>query len=145
MAQISTVALPAYTIPKPVVHGAPRTITTRFSPTELSANVTSGDNILLATLGKLDQVVGGSVRIIGIAGASLCFVQARITENSVSYNITNPVSATVSGSIGFIAPAPVDSRYVKTWELVVGGGSIDSTATGIVECTIHLDNYQEAG
>lgn len=146
MAQITTVALRQNTILKPGLSSPAYTITTRFSPTELAANVTSGDTILLATLPKDTRILDAGVRVLDAVGLANGFITARIQENSVNYTITNPVSTTYSGSAAIVsAPPPVDGRYVKSWELVIGGNSIDSTATGIIECTVHVNRYGESG
>lgn len=146
MAQISTVAIPAYTIPKTLTSRQGRSITMDFSPTQLTANVTSGDNILIATLRKDARILDVGVRLVGIAGTAGAFVTLRTTENSVSSNLTAGLNVTTSGSIsmGFASPI-VDNRYVKTLELLVGGGSIDSTATGLVEVTVHYDFFKMSG
>lgn len=146
MANITTVELQYYTIPKPNLTRREQTITTRFSPTELSADVTNNDVIVLATLGKHAQVITAGVRVIGAIGEANSFVQAQIIENSTAYTLTNPLAATYSGSAVMVsAPPPVDSAYAKTWGIKVGGAAIDNAATGICEATIRIDDYVEAG
>lgn len=147
MAQITTVALdPTRDIPKTTTRRQARSLTTRFSPTELAANVTSGDNILLATLPKDCRVIEAGVRMLGTSGLSLSFVTLQHNENSTIVLLCNPLSATTAGSIGMrTAPPSNTTTYVKTLELLVGGNSIDSTATGIIECFVHYDFYKEAG
>lgn len=146
MAQISTVALPNYTIPKTVQQRQSRTVTFDFSPTQLAANVTQGDNILCMTLRKDARINDCGVRVVGVAGLTGAFVTLRSTENSVSSLLTNPVSVTQSGSCGQVVAQPiVNTAYVKTIELLVGGNSVDCTATGIIEVTIGYDFYKLAG
>lgn len=148
MATISTVKMPYYVIPKPEQTRREQTITTRFSPTELSADVTAGDVIALADISKTAQIITAGVRVLGVVGEANCFIQAQISENSTVYVLTNPllVSATDAGSMVMAsAPPPVSTRYVKTWGLKVGGGNFDNAATSIVECTIRIDDYAEAG
>lgn len=146
MAQITTVALPQYTIPKTKPSRQARSITTRFSPTELAANVTSGDTILLATLSKDARVIASGVRMVGVSGLSLAFVNLQVNENSTIFTLTNPLSATTAGNVGQnSAPPTCVTTYTKALELLVGGNSIDSTATGIIEVSVHYDYYAEAG
>lgn len=145
MATISTVKMAYYTIPKAGIAGE-KTITARFSPTELSADVTAGDVIALADLPKTAQILAAGVRVIGAVGEANGFVQAQIIENSTAYTLTNPLATSYSGSAAMVsAPPPVSTSYVKTWGLLVGGGNFDNAATGILEATIRIDDYAEAG
>lgn len=147
MAQITTVKLPSYNTPKlERVVGARQTITTRFSPTELSASVTSGDSIVLATIPKYARVTGAGLRVVGSVSAAEGWMQGRILENSTAYVITNPVGGTSSNSGSMVAaPPPVDKSYAKDWEIFVAGNSVLNTATGIIEATLVMDYYAEAG
>lgn len=147
MAQISTIALnPTRDIPKSDFDKQGKSITTRFSPTELTANVTSGDNLLIATLPKYARIIEAGVRFLGTSGLSLSFVTLQSNENSTVTLLTNPLSSTTAGSVPMrVAPPSVDLTYVKTLELLVGGNSIDNTATGIIECYVHYDQFKEAG
>jgi len=146
MAQITTVLLPPYTIPKTKPSQQSRNITMQFSPTELAAAVTSGDTIAIVTLPKDAQVYEGGVRFLGVSGLSLSYVTLQVNENSTVSQLTNPLSAAAAGSAGMItAPPAVDDRYVKTVELLVGGGSIDNTATGICVVSVNYNFYNEAG
>ena len=146
MAQISTVAVSRKNIPKGEVQNQARGISRSFTPTSFSANVTSGDNILICNLDKDARIIGASVSISGAVGLAGGFCQLRVTENSVSTPLTEPLSTTYAGTVGMTAATPsVDRRYTKTVELLVGGNSIDSTATGTIEVTIHHDFYKAAG
>lgn len=146
MATISTVKMPYYTVPKPEQKREELTITTRFSPTELAADVTAGDFIALVDLPKSAQIITCGVRVIGVVGEANNFLQAQILENSTAYLLTNPLSGQLSGAIGMVAaPPPVDARYVKTFGIIVGGGNFDNAATGILEATVRIDSYREAG
>lgn len=146
MAQITTVKLASNTFPKKELSQPFPTITTRFSPTELSADVSSGDAIVLADLPKRARVIGAGVRVIGAVGEANCFLQAQINENSTTYKITDPLSATYSGSAAMVsAPPPVNDDYIKSWELLIAGGNFDNSATGILEATIRYEEYVEAG
>lgn len=146
MAQISTVALPQYTIPKTKTSRQARSIVMDFSPTMFTADVTVGDNILIATLPKDARIISAGIRLTGIAGAVNGFCQLRSTENSVSTAITDPLSTTYSGSIlQSVASPAITPTFVKTVELLIGGGSIDRTTTGIIEITIHHDFLRLAG
>lgn len=146
MAQITTVLLPPYTIPKAITSEQHRSITSRFSPTEFAANITTGDRLAIATLPKDAEIIAAGVRFLGVSGNSLAFVTLQSNENSTMSLLTNPLSATMAGSIGMIsAPPSVDTSYVKTLELLVGGADLDSTATGIIVVTCQYRFYQEAG
>lgn len=141
MAQLTTKKLAYYDVPTSIKGKGFNTITWVLDPTRLSADVTSGDNILIATIDKNARVVGASIRTTDTdAMDSPGFLQLQITENGVSTAITPPVTSIAANSVAQAqAPPAVDTRYTKTLELVVGGAAINQGCTTgaliIVNCT----------
>lgn len=146
MAQITSAAIPQYTIPKTKTSRQARSIVFDFTPTSFSANVTNGDNILLVTLPKDARIISAGVRVAGAVGTANAYVQLQATENSVTTPLTEPMGVSyANAAIQIVASPFVDPTKVKTLELLVGGGSIDRTVTNAIEITLHHDFLRLAG
>jgi len=131
MAQITTAALqPRDT---KVFVGGITPINHSFSPTVISATVTNGDRILIATLPANSKIIGGSMRLTGTSGATaIAHLQVvGPTGDAISLSPTTgaPAAPSVALSTLMTLPhSPVSSvTGTRSLEIVCVSGSISVT------------------
>lgn len=145
MATITTLRVARSNQPHPDINRPARSFRMKFSPTELATDVSSGDYVALGELPKDANVITASLRLTGVASENGGWLQLALNENSTISNLTQPMSSTYSGQGAFIASPATVTTYVKTLQLYVGGGNLDTAATGIVEVNCFYDVYKDAG
>ena len=136
MAQITTVALATRDTKNYV--GSFTRVAHSFYATQLSANVTNGDRILIMTLPANSAIVGGSLRVTGTTGVTaIAHLQTlEPTSNNIALSPTSGAAAAPSIALNTLltqAHSPITSvTGTRDVEYNIATGSFSSTVASII-------------